>query len=120
MALAMGLPAYAQKDPLDEGGGRGRLKLTAAQRQQIKEIRQRYRQSRQPIHTRVKALRLELLELLAQEQPDKGQVNAKVREIMDVQMQLQQSIVDELFEIRGVLTPEQWKALRSRLLDEML
>ncbi|GMU55704.1 MAG: hypothetical protein AMXMBFR33_48500 [Candidatus Xenobia bacterium] len=110
-------PAAAQ-DPLDPP--ERPLRLTASQRQQLREVRNRYKLLRGPIQTQVKAKRLELLQLLAQDQPDKGAVNAKVREINDLQMQINQSVVDELFEIRSILPPEIWKKLRSRMIDEML
>lgn len=96
------------------------MRLTASQRQQVREVRTRYKQMRGPIQTQVKAKRLELLQLLAQDQPDKAAVNAKVREINDLQMQINQSVVDELFEIRSILPPEIWKKLRARMIDEML
>lgn len=110
-------PATAQ-DPLDPP--ERPMRLTASQRQQLREVRGRYKQLRGPIQTQVKAKRLELLQLLAQDQPDKAAVNAKVREINDLQMQINQSVVDELFEIRSILPPEIWKKLRSRMIDEML
>ncbi len=118
LALLIG-PTRAQ--PPDGGGPPDRpMRLTAGQRQQLKEIRIRYKGRRQPLQTAIKAKRLELMQLLAQDQPDKGAVNAKVREIMDIQAQQQEAIVDELFEIRSILSPEQWRNVRSRMIDEML
>lgn len=118
LLVAVMLAPAAAQDPLDPP--ERPMRLTASQRQQLREVRSRYKQVRGPIQTQVKAKRLELLQLLAQDQPDKAAVNAKVREINDLQMQINQSVVDELFEIRSILPPEIWKKLRSRMIDEML
>ncbi len=118
LLVAFLLAPVAAQDPLDPP--ERPMRLTASQRQQVREVRTRYKQMRGPIQTQVKAKRLELLQLLAQDQPDKAAVNAKVREINDLQMQINQSVVDELFEIRSILPPEIWKKLRARMIDEML
>lgn len=118
--LLMLLSLSAQAQPGNPDGPEHRMRLTGAQRQQLREIRGRYKQLRQPNQVAIKAKRLELMQLLAQDQPDKTAVNAKVREIMELQNQYQQTLVDELFEIRAILTPEQWKNVRSRMIDEML
>lgn len=114
LALLAVAPSMAQPPPGE------RMRLTATQKEQLREIRVRYKQIRGPNQVNIKAKRLELMQLLSQDQPDKGAVNAKVAEIMQLQNAIQQSLVDEIFEVRSVLTPEQWRNLRSRMIDQML
>lgn len=119
MLALLVLPAAAQPGGPPDGGP-ARMRLTMAQRQQLREIRNRYKDIRRPIMTDIKARRLELMQLLAQDQPDKTAVTAKLDEIMALQKRLQQTLVDELFEMRPIFTPEQWRNVRSRMIDEML
>ena len=60
-------------------------------------------------------LRLELIELLAAETPDKEEIAKKQAEIHERQRRMQELVVEHLLQTRETLTPEQRKTLFDML-----
>ncbi len=57
----------------------------------------------------IKGKRLELIDLLAQENPDRKAIGAKEKEIQSLQRQMQAKVIDHLLEENRIFTPEQRK-----------
>ncbi len=91
----------------------GKLNLTDSQKDQISKLR--YQFQKQQIQTRAKIAdaRLDLRQLLHSDSPDRSAVEKAVRAITDLQGQQKLNLVDHLFAVRAILTPEQQKTFKE-------
>lgn len=113
LVLMVSLGAGAQPDV---GNGR----LTPAQRQALRGIHQRYEERRQDVQLRLQTRRLELAQLLRQDGADKPALKGKLDEILDLERQRQHLFLDEIFEAKTQMSPEQWGPFRQRVLRHLL
>ena len=88
-----------------------RLQATPAQRQEIERRIEAFRKSSVPLCMEVNKHRLELINLLAAPEPDRAAIQAKQKQIMDGQNQMQERVIANLLEMKTALTPEQQKTL---------
>jgi Spy/CpxP family protein refolding chaperone len=61
----------------------------------------------------------ELAEAIKQDQADSPRVSAAVETIHHAQGELQEATLEHVFEMKGVLTPEQYKRLLNLTADEL-
>ncbi len=90
-----------------------KLNLTDSQKDQISKLR--YQFQKQQIQTRAKIAdaRLDLRQLLRSDSPDRSAVEKAVGAIADIQRQQKLNLVDHLFAVRAILTPEQQKTFKE-------
>jgi len=111
---ALTLPAAA----LSPQGGRDNrltqtLNLTPEQQQKLLDIRQTFQRDTLPIRQHMQRTRLELKQLWAAPQLDQSQIQGKVKEKTDLQIQLVQKRRDLAAKIKAVLTPDQLKTFEK-------
>jgi uncharacterized membrane protein len=108
------VPALAQPDeePL--------LDLSPKQRRALRTIQSRYQGRIQEVQIRLESRRLELAQLLQQDEAEKEAVKGKLDEILDLERERQRLSVDQIFECKGQLNPAQWGPYRRRLLKIFL
>ena len=61
----------------------------------------------------------ELAEAIKQDQADSPRVSAVVERIHHAQAELQKATIEHVFEMKGVLTPEQYQKLLNLTADEL-
>ena len=109
---ALTFSAYGQGGPGSREKGRGKLgelKLTAEQNGRLKEIRKKYEGRREDILCQMKVKKVEMIKLLRDEKPDRNKIEKKLDEITKLEAERQRLFLDEYFDVREVLTPEQVK-----------
>lgn len=89
------------------------LNLTDAQKEQIKQIRQRNMEAAKPIRESLRTKHQELFALIRKPEATKDQAIAKQREINALTNQLAEARLNAWFEARAVLTPDQLKKLET-------
>ncbi len=89
------------------------LGLTPEQRTQMKAVREGAREKHKPLRAQVKAQHDALRKELDGDAPDRAKAEGIVMEISKIEQQLALSRIDQIFEIRKILTPEQDKQLRA-------
>jgi Spy/CpxP family protein refolding chaperone len=88
-----------------------RIQATPAQRQEIEARLQTFRTNSMPLCMEVNEHRLELIDLLAVPEADRAAIQAKQKQIMDGQNQMQDQVIAALLEMKTTLTPEQQRTL---------
>ena len=121
--LFSALPLHAQ-GPRGFGGDhfakmkamKEKLNLSDEQEQQLKDIRRAYAKKFINYRADIQLMRLELSEITDADKPDRKAVEAKMKQIADIQLQQKMALYDMGQEIKSVLTPEQyetWKDMRK-------
>jgi Spy/CpxP family protein refolding chaperone len=121
----LALPSYAQDEPPEKGrrgmGDKfGEFGLTPEQRGSLKVIRQKYEDKRGDILFSMKEKKLELVRLIRESKPDKKKIEKKLQEITALEGERQKLLLDEFFEVREVLTPEQAQRFTNMTIKHLL
>ena len=83
------------------------LKLTDEQKKNKDELYEKMCADMQPLREKSRQKRLELMELLSHEAVDSYAIETKLKEISQIQSDMQRCMVEHLIEMKNVLTPEQ-------------
>lgn len=83
------------------------LNLTTEQLDRFRPIRDSFHAFLSQQGRKIKAERLELIDLLAKKNPDRGAIDAKQKEIQVLQQQMQAKVIAHLLEEDKIFTPEQ-------------
>jgi len=116
-----------QPPPLPPGGNENRfrekffekIKLTDAQRAKFMEIRMKYEDMAEDIVLDLQKARLQMVELLRSDNPDRKKIDQSLNQILYLEKKRQKLLVDEYFETRNILNPEQRRQL-ARMMVRML
>ena len=87
------------------------LTLTAEQEKQLLPIEQRYDEQRRHFGELIRVANAELAQALLADEGDSPRVKAAIAKIHDAQGQLQDATLRHVFEMKPVLTPEQYSKL---------
>jgi Spy/CpxP family protein refolding chaperone len=83
------------------------LDLSAEQGMRVREIRSNAQKEMIPKQAQVKVMRLEVRELIAVAEPNRGAIEAKVSQIAEAEKELHLLRINTLLQVRSLLTPEQ-------------
>jgi Spy/CpxP family protein refolding chaperone len=120
--------AIAQPGP-DPGGMRGRqhresifkmLNLTDQQRTEIDKLRSAMQKSMIDNRAKIQEARVDLRGLFRADKPDRAAIEKKVSEISDLQLKAKMALIDHLFSIRNLLTPDQQKIWKEHMEEQGL
>jgi Spy/CpxP family protein refolding chaperone len=87
--------------------GHNFLNLTPEQITKLRQLRENFQKDTIFLRNSLNVKRLELKALWTVPRPEKDQIIAKEKEIIDLTTQLRMKVVDFRLEARGILTPEQ-------------
>lgn len=87
------------------------LALTAEQEKQLVPIEQRYDEQRRHFSELIRVANMELAQALLADEGDSPRVKAAIAKIQEAQGQLQDATLRHVFEMKPVLTPEQYSKL---------
>lgn len=96
------------------------INLNDQQRQQLTQIFSSHRPNLVQLRTNVETEEKKLAGLLDQDQPQQEQVLAEVSQLQLARNALEKEFTVMALAFRGVLTPDQWKQLRSLARDRAL
>jgi hypothetical protein len=91
---------------------------TDAQRQEMEPRLAEFRKASQAQCREINCLRAELIDLIADAQPDPQAIHVKQMEILGGQRKMQELVVEQLLAAKSVLTPEQQKAMFNLIRTE--
>jgi Spy/CpxP family protein refolding chaperone len=131
MLLAAALAAgtlFAQPDPpaaAPKPDGRDRLmeklQLTDQQKDQMRKMRTQFQKSNEELASKLRLNRIDLRDLMQAEKPEKAAVQKNVKAATDLQQQMKLNLIDHLFAVREMLTPQQqkiWKEHMTQMIGE--
>ena len=89
----------------------GQLNINAEQEKRLESIEDKFRQRKDKLVAEIHAAHQELSEALKQDKGDSARVKAAMERIQRGQGDLQQAVLDHVFDMKAVLTPEQYERL---------
>jgi Spy/CpxP family protein refolding chaperone len=98
----------------------GELKLTPQQSEQLKVIRSKYQDRQEDLLFTIREKKMDLVKGLREAQPDRKSINRKLDDILKLEGDRQRLIVDEFFEVRQILTPDQIKIFTRKAMRTMM
>ena len=101
---------------------KAKLNLTEAQETQMQKLRFELEKKQTTVQSKIKLLRIDIKELFAAENPDRNAIEKKSKEVSDLQLQEKLNVLDHMFTVKGILTPEQqkiWKQHMKQMGPEM-
>jgi Spy/CpxP family protein refolding chaperone len=100
---------------------RRELGLSEQQAAQLAALREKFQVNLARLRPALQAKRAELVQLVAEAQPDRVRIDALMVELRSLQAELQNACVQQLLDEKSILTPEQQRkfldAVRARLLE---
>jgi Spy/CpxP family protein refolding chaperone len=96
-----------------------RLDLTPDQQKALEPIETRFAERKRSLMSEIRSANRELAESIKQDQADSPRVSAAVERIHHAQGELQGATLEHVFEMKGVLTPEQYQKLLNLTADEL-
>ncbi len=118
--LAFGQP-YRERSERERERNRAQpliesLDLTDEQQTQMHELRISQQKEQVGREAKVKLARIEMKELMMADDPDRSAIEQKTKEISDLQYQAKLDMIDHLFKVRSILTPEQREKFKGHML----
>lgn len=95
------------------------LNLTADQQKALEPIETKFEERKGILMGEIRAANRELAEAIRQDQTDSPRVAAAVEKIHHAQGELQKTTLQHVFEMKGVLTAEQYQKLLNLTADEL-
>jgi nickel and cobalt resistance protein CnrR len=95
------------------------LSLTPAEQNALEPIEARFAERKGRLMSEIRNANKELAESIKHDQADSPRVSAAVERIHRAQGKLQEATLEHVFEMRGVLTPEQYQKLLNLTADEL-
>lgn len=95
------------------------LSLDPRQRGKMRRLRQSFQEETSPMRTSLITKREELVTLLNSETLDRSAIEQKVKEINEVQYQIQEAVIDNLLEEKTYLNPRQQKRYGEFICSEL-
>ncbi len=90
-----------------------KLGLSPEQQAQMKAVRESFRAKQQALRGQIKAKHEALRQELDSNTPDRTKAEAILKDINSLQAQIGSNRIEEIFQIRAILTPEQFKKLKE-------
>lgn len=94
-------------------GLRQRLGLTEAQAQRVEAVLAAHRTRMSRLNIAMGRARLDSRELALEAKPDRARIEAVSRRIGDLYGQMARARMEVSFELRGIMTPEQWSRFQE-------
>lgn len=103
------------------GGGHARmmqkLNLTDQQKEQLEKLHAAFQKKEINTQAKIRSLRVDLRQAAMAESPDRSAIEKTVGGISDLQRQSKMDLIDHLFSVRALLTPEQQKLWKSEMMN---
>ncbi len=94
-----------------------RLNLTDQQKQDVGKLRAEFQKTMIAQRAKVQSLRVDLRTEIAAENPDRAAIEKTTQAISGIQAQMKMDLINHLFSVRALLTPEQQKTWKNELMQ---
>jgi Spy/CpxP family protein refolding chaperone len=95
------------------------LDLTESEQKALEPIESKFSERKAKLMSEIRSANKELAEAIKQDQADSPRVSTAVEKIHHAQGELQEATLEHVFEMRDVLTPEQYQKLLNLTADEL-
>jgi nickel and cobalt resistance protein CnrR len=95
------------------------LDLTEGELKALEPIEAKFAERKRDLMGEIRSANKELAEAIKQDQTDSPRVSAAVEKIHHAQGKLQEATLEHVFEMKGVLAPEQYQKLLNLTADEL-
>ncbi len=95
------------------------LDLTQGELKALEPIETKFAERKRNLMGEIRSANKELAEAIKQDHADSPRVSAAVEKIHHAQGKLQEATLEHVFEMKGVLTPEQYQKLLNLTADEL-
>jgi nickel and cobalt resistance protein CnrR len=95
------------------------LDLTQSEQKALEPIEAKFVERKSKLISEIRSANKELAEAIKQDRADSPRVSAAVEKIHHAQGELQEATLEHVFEMREVLTPEQYQKLINLTADEL-
>ena len=95
------------------------LGLTTDEQKALEPIETKFAERKRNLMGEIRSANKELAEAIKQDQADSRRVSAAVGRIHHAQGALQEATLEHVFEMKGILTPEQYQELLNLTSDEL-
>jgi hypothetical protein len=89
-------------------------------RESVDTIRARFERQRQEISDKLRTQKVELMKLMALDNPNADHIKKKLDQILETEEERQHLFVDEMFAVRGSMSEQQWRDYRRSLIFMMM
>jgi nickel and cobalt resistance protein CnrR len=95
------------------------LDITPSEQKALEPIEAKFAERKRNLMAEIRSANRELAEAIKQDQADSPRVSAAVEKIHHAQGKLQEATLEHVFEMKEVLTPEQYQKLLNLTADEL-
>jgi Spy/CpxP family protein refolding chaperone len=95
------------------------LDITPSEQKALESIEAKFAERKRNLMAEIRSANRELAEAIKQDQADSPRVSAAVEKIHHAQGKLQEATLEHVFEMKEVLTPEQYQKLLNLTADEL-
>lgn len=107
-------------EPSPSSGPFESMGLTAEQTGKLRQIHSQFSRQKRALHQQIDRLRQELSERMGVDTPDPAAIKQSLRDIVLLEERHQELLVDEFVQVLGVLTPDQKRLFRERMIHRIL
>ena len=97
----------------------GKLNLTDQQKSEMQKLHFEMQKKQVQIQSKIRLQRIDLRELFAADKPDRAAIEKGIKAVSELQLQEKMNMVDHLFAVNALLTPEQQKIWKKTIGDRM-
>ncbi|MGA9118750.1 MAG: Spy/CpxP family protein refolding chaperone [Bacteroidota bacterium] len=117
---ALAQPAPAPRAPMHPQMHQqmmAKLNLTDAQKEQMAKLRAEFQKKMIAQRAKIQSLRVDLRTEIGADNPDRAAIEKTTKNISELQAQGKMDLIDHLFAVRSILTPEQQKTFKAHLMS---
>ncbi len=92
----------------------------AQQTESLDSVRGRYERQRQEISDKLRTQKIELMKLMAIDNPSSEHIKKKLEQILETEEARQCLFVDEMFAVRHAMTEQEWRDYRRSVIFMMM
>lgn len=96
------------------------MNLNAEQKEKLMKIRKGFEDRQEDVSFSIKEKKFELVKLFREATPDRKKIEAKLNEIIELERARQRLYLDEFFQVREILTPEQVKIFTRQTMRALI
>ncbi len=96
------------------------MSLPAEPQESIPSIKARFERQRQELSQRLRTQKVDLMKLMAVDDPESQRIKDKVDQILETERQRQHLFVDEIFSVRASMNEEEWRDYRRSIIMMMM
>lgn len=92
----------------------------AEPKESLDSIRARYDRQRQEVAEKLRTQKVELMKLMALDNPNPDHIKKKLNQILETEEARQYLFVDEMFAVRGAMSEQEWRDYRRSIIFMMM